>query len=117
MTPRNEKGSYSLGPLRLLLVDNLGMGGTLRCGAGLGATHQYNPVLPYAQRLKNALNSRGYVSVSVTGYLGDVRIGHSEYFAPWETYAHPDTATGTWLGVKVGKEPDAQSAKNQFVKV
>ena len=93
------------------------MGGTLRCGAGLGATHQYNPVLPYAQRLKNALNSRGYVSVSVTGYLGDVRIGHSEYFAPGETYAHPDTATGTWLGVKVGKEPDAQSAKNQFVKV
>lgn len=81
------------------------------CGAGLDATDRGgNPVQPFAQRLKSSLAGRGYASVVVTGYLGDLVAGYSEFYAPGTLYANADAVAGVGLGIKVAGETYRQDA-------
>jgi hypothetical protein len=73
------------------------------CSAGLGATHNGNPVAPYAQRLKAALTARGYNSIMVTGYSGDLCCQYGAYFAPGTIVALGSAKQGTGKGVKFAR--------------
>ena len=71
------------------------------CSAGLGTTHNGNPVAPYAQRLKAALTALGYNSIIVTGYSGDLCCQYGAYFAPGTLVALGSAKQGTGKGVKL----------------
>lgn len=86
------------------------------CCAGAPAMHNGNPVQPFAQRLKNSLVARGYAGIVVTGFLGDLVAGYSEFFAPGTTYADQNAVAGCGLGIKVANEVYVQDAKNHMVR-
>jgi hypothetical protein len=85
------------------------------CEAGLPATYQGNPLLPFAQRLKNALVGRGYANVVVTGFLGDLVAGYSQYYAPGTIIVGAAAVAGTGLGIRVAGEAYRQRAKNHML--
>ena len=85
------------------------------CSAGLGATHNGNPVAPYAQRLKAALTARGYNSIIVTGYSGDLCCQYGAYFAPGTLVALGSAKQGTGKGVKLPGDTYVSRAKNARV--
>ena len=82
------------------------------CSAGLAATHQGNPVAPYAQRLKNALVARGYNAIVVTGYRGDLNCQYNQYCAPGTIVAMGDAIQGRGKGVKLPGDTYCSRAKN-----
>jgi hypothetical protein len=85
------------------------------CEAGLPATHNGNPLQPFAQRLKNALVGRGYANVVVTGFLGDLVAGYSQYYAPGTIIVSSAAVAGSGLGIKVAGQTYRQRAKNHMV--
>ena len=82
------------------------------CGAGLDATNGGRAVQPFAQRLKASLTGRGYAAVIVTGFLGDLVAGYSEFYAPGTMSLYRTKPAGLGLGVKVTGETYAQNALN-----
>jgi hypothetical protein len=49
------------------------------CRSGLKTTDNGNALGPYALRLRNAMFFRGFHSIQVTGYLGDLKVNGSYY--------------------------------------
>ncbi len=64
------------------------------CGAGLDATNNGQAVRPFAQRLKPSLTGRGYTDVVVTGFLGNLVAGYSEFVAPGTLVLGADAVAG-----------------------
>ena len=86
------------------------------CGSGLDAQSQiHGPLDPYAQRLRQAMVQRGYNSVVVTGYLGDLSHEHIHRFAPGTSFADPDQSQGKHKGVLIAGTYKSR-AKNHRVR-
>jgi hypothetical protein len=84
------------------------------CSAGLEA-NDGDSVAPYAERLKAALTARGYNSIIVTGYTGDLCCQYGAYFIPHTISADSSTKQGTGKGVRLPGDSYVSRAKNARV--
>jgi hypothetical protein len=84
------------------------------CGAGLPVGLAAGRVVrPYAERLKNVMLGEGFSKIVVTGFLGNLIAGYSEFYAPGTNFLNRDTpVAGIGLGIQVPGETYAQRAES-----